>query len=134
MTNIWYVSVLPMLPVLLARLAGIVVAIILLVRRRTTSAILALIGFGVLFVVSLAGLGRNPLVGLLVRRGGVGQRQLPIVSTGLGCCCSILDLVAIVCLIVALWQASSAMGDGHGGEEEVVAGEFVEISETAEGE
>jgi len=133
MTNIWYVSVLPMLPVLLARLAGIVVAIILLVRRRTTSAILALIGFGVLFVVSLAGLGRNPLVGLLVRRGGVGQRQLPIVSTGLGCCCSILDLVAIVCLIVALWQASSAMG-GHGGEEEVVAGEFVEISETAEGE
>ncbi len=105
----WYVTTLPAVPILLVHLAGIVVAIILLVHHRGAPSILALIGFGVLLIVDLANLGRDPLIGLLVRRGGMSQFQ--IVNAGVGCCCSIFDVAAIVCLIVAIWQAVSGTGD-----------------------
>lgn len=100
-----YATIISALPILLVHLAGVVVAVILLVRRRSTPAILALVGFGVLFVVDIANFGRSPLVGLLARQGGMNW--LWIANTGIGCCCSIFDVAAIVCLIVALWQAVS---------------------------
>jgi len=102
----WYVMILPVLPILLVHLAGVVVAIILLVRRGGTPAILALVGFGVLFILDLASFGRGPLVELLAGQA----RQLVVVSTGLSCCCSVLDVAAVVCLIVAIWQAVSGPG------------------------
>ncbi len=123
----WYVMILPSLPILLAHLAGVVVAIVLLVRRRSAAAILALIGFGLLFIMDLADFGRGPLVGLLTGRMGINQFWA--VSATIGCCCSIFDVAAVVCLIVAIWQAVSAItGEEAEGMEEMV-GEFVELSD-----
>jgi len=124
----WYVTILPVLPILLVHLAGLVVAIILLVRRGGTPAILASIGFGVLFIVDLANLGRGPLVRLLTEQA----RQFVIVNTSAGCCCSIFDVTAVVCLIVALWQAVSGTGTERTAEElEEVPEEVVGILEEA---
>lgn len=104
----WYVMILPLLPLLLAHLAGVVVAIVLLVRRGGTPAILALIGFGTLFFTDLAGLGRGPLIGALAEQ----TRRFVLVNSSVNCCCSVVDVVAIVCLIVALWRAVSGAGGG----------------------
>ncbi len=101
-------EIVPRLPLILVYLAGLVVAIILAVRYRSTPAILALIGFGVLFIMSLVGFGRGPLVTALARRAGA--RGFVATSTSIGCCCGAIDVLAIVCLIVALWQAVSAGG------------------------
>lgn len=100
-----YLSVLPVLPILLAHLAGAVVSVVLLMRqeRRNKTALLALIGFAALFVVDLANLAKAPLTQWLVRQGGL--HQFWVANTGLGCCCSIIDVAAIVCLIMAVWQA-----------------------------
>ncbi len=104
-----YIQVLPvlsMLPILLVHLAGVVVAIVLLVRRRGTPAILSLVGFGILFIMDLVSFARPWLINLLARQGMM--RQFMFVNTGMGCCCSIIDTLALVCLIVAIWQAVSA--------------------------
>jgi len=120
----WYILVLPTLPVLLAYLAGVVVAVILVVRHRSTPAILALVGFGVLFLVALAGLGHRPLSRLVAMRGGMGRFG---VDAGVGCCCSVFDVIAVVCLIVAMWQAVSGggagVGEGSSGAGEAEAGD-----------
>jgi type III secretory pathway component EscS len=100
----WYFLLLSALPILLAHLAGAIVAVVLLVRQKqkSTPAILALIGFGLLFILDLADFGRDPLIGWLGRRA---VRQFWTINTGIGCCCGIFDVAAAVCLIVALWQA-----------------------------
>jgi hypothetical protein len=110
----------PRVVALLAYLVGLVVAIILLVRAKGTAAILAVIGFGLLVLI------------------GIGQivLSLPPVSRELyravwsvwvlNCCCSILDLGAIVCLIVAIWQAVSGMGAGDVAEEAAYTDEPLE--------
>jgi len=105
----WYVTVLPVLPILLVHLAGVVVAIILLTRRGGTPAILALVGFGVSLILDLASFGRAPLTGFLARQ--VGVRQFLLVNTSVGCCCSVFNVLAVVCLIVAIWQAVSAAAE-----------------------
>lgn len=101
----WYVTVLPVLPILLVHLAGVVVAVILLVRRSGTPAILSLVGFGLLFVLDLVSFARNPLTRFLV--GQVGVRQILFVNTGVNCCCGLLNMIALACLVVAIWQAVS---------------------------
>ena len=107
----WYLILLPALPILLTHLAGAIVAVILLVRQeqKSTSAILALIGFGVLFILDLAEFGRGPLVGWVGRQA---VRQFLAINAGVGCCCSVFDVAATVCLIVALWQAVSGATAG----------------------
>jgi hypothetical protein len=100
-------NLLPFVPIILAHLVGVVVAVILLTRKKSQAAILALAGFGVLFVVDLAQLGRAPLVGVLVDNIG-GIRSFMTLNTSLGCCCSVLDVIAVACLIVALWKAVAA--------------------------
>jgi len=135
MEAVIYPTIISVLPILLVHLAGVVVAVILLVRHRSTPAILALIGFGVLFIVSLADLGRGPLIGLLAQQAGM--QRFWIANASVGCCCSVFDVAAFVCLIVAIWQAVSATGGGEVkgvGEVEELAGEFVEISEEAAAE
>jgi hypothetical protein len=97
---------LPALPVLLIQLAGVVVAAIVLARRRSTSAILALAGFGVMFVVGRANLARPALVSGLSSSGlgSAGLGGYLAIQAGVGCCCSLFDVAALVCLIVALWR------------------------------
>ncbi|OQY21835.1 MAG: hypothetical protein DRJ03_19185 [Chloroflexi bacterium] len=98
-----------MLPILLAHLAGVVVAVILLTRHRGTPAILALVGFAVLFLLDLASFAREPLIRFLSSQ--VGMRQFVLVNTSVGCCCSIFNIIAVVCLIIALWQAVSGAAE-----------------------
>lgn len=104
-----FVNLLPLLPALLAHLTGVVFAIILLVRieRRRTPAIFALLGFALLAILDLANVARGPLIGLLSHRAAAGVR---LASIGVGCCYSVFDVVAIVCLIIAIWQAMSGRG------------------------
>ncbi len=104
-----YVMYLPMLPILLAHLAGVVVAVILLVRHRGTPSILALVGFAVLLLLDLLNFAREPLIRFLSSR--VGMRQFVLVNTSVGCCCSIFNIIAVVCLIVAIWQAVSGAAE-----------------------
>jgi hypothetical protein len=111
---------LPTVPIILAHLVGFVVAIILWTRRKSQAAVLALAGFGILSLVDFAQLARAPLVSTILRRN-MGVDAFLTVNTGLGCCCSVLDVIAIACLIVALWKAVTVDRP----EEDVVAGEEV---------
>jgi hypothetical protein len=91
----------------LAHLAGVVVAIVLLVRQRERSLapILAVAGFALLLLTDLATFAQGPLINLISHRTAAGFR---LVVTGVGCCCSVVDVAAIACLIVALAQALSS--------------------------
>lgn len=102
-------SLLPAIPVLLVHLAGMVVATILLVRQQGKRAvgILALIGFGLLVIFDLANFAQGRLIRLLSRQTVTGVRLAHI---SVICCCNTLDVAAIVCLIVAIWQATSSAG------------------------
>jgi len=109
-----FVNLLPLFPTLLAHLAGVVVAVVLLVRfeRRRTPAILALLGFALLAILDLASAAQGPLIRLLSRRTVSGIR---LASVGIGCCYSIFDVAAAACLIIAIWQATSGTGAGKPG-------------------
>ena len=100
-----FANLLPLLPTLLAHLTGVAVAIILLVRleSRRTPAVFALLGFALLSILDLANVARGPLIRLLSHRTVSGIR---LASVGVGCCYSVFDVVAVVCLIVAIWQAA----------------------------
>ncbi|MGD8244203.1 MAG: hypothetical protein PVG25_01475 [Anaerolineae bacterium] len=100
---------LPAIPVLLAHLAGMVVATILLLRQqgKRTAGGLALIGFALLVIFDLASFAQGTLIRLLSRQTALGVRLAHI---SVSCCCNILDIAAIVCLIVAIWQATSSAG------------------------
>ncbi len=108
MQQLGFLSILPSLPTLLAHLGGVIAAIMLLSRhkQKQSPALLALIGFGVLLLVDLASFARAPLVNLIIRQTRGAQRFLTV-NTSIGCCCSVIDVAAIVCLILALWQAIS---------------------------
>lgn len=101
------VNLLPALPVLLIHLAGMVVAIILLVRQqgKRAAGLLALTGFALLVIFDLVSFAQGGLIRFLSRRTAVGVRLAHISVT---CCCNVLDIAAIVCLIVAIWQATSS--------------------------
>jgi len=102
-----FVNVFPAIPVLLVHLVGVVVAIILLVRREkgSASAVLALIGFALLIFLDVANFARGPLINLVSRRAAMGIRAL--IAT-VGCCCSVFEVAAVVCLIIAIWRALSS--------------------------
>ena len=105
MSQPWYPVILPALPILIVHLAGLVVAIILVIRHKSTPAILALVGFALRFILDLTNFGRSSLIRLLADQ--MGMRQFLAANTGIGCCCSVIDVIAFVCIIIALWQAVS---------------------------
>ena len=106
-----YSAVIPFAVTLLVHLAGLVVAIILLVRVKGTPAILATVAFGLLLIQDVGMIMRITFLDqYIVRQMGFGQMGFRTISWamgGLGCCCSFFNLAAFVCLIVALWQALS---------------------------
>lgn len=109
------IQLLPAIPILLAHLAGVVVAIVLVVRRkeRPIPAILAAVGFGLLLALDVANFAREPLIGFIGHRTAAGVR---LTVTSVGCCCSAVDVAATVCLIIAMAQAlSGAEREGTGG-------------------
>ena len=109
------IGLLPAIPILLAHLAGVVVAVVLLLRprERPIAATLAAVGFGLLLALDVGNFARGPLTSLVARRTAAGVR---LIVTGLGCCCSVVDVAATVCLIIAIAQALSGAGrEGTGG-------------------
>ncbi|MFW6082739.1 MAG: hypothetical protein ACOC8C_01655 [Chloroflexota bacterium] len=106
MQNPGFVSILPSVPVLLAHLVGVVIAVILLVKRRggSTPAVLALAGFGLLLLLDGAGFLRGPLIASIAQRTAAGIR---LAAAGVGCCCSVVDVTAMICLMAAVWKALS---------------------------
>ena len=91
---------------LLMHLTGLVVAIFLLVRAKGRAAILAAVGFALLVLISIGQIVLTlPPVGREFYRVG-GQWSVWVYN----CCCSIFDIAAVACLIVAIWQAVSGTG------------------------
>ncbi len=114
-----YAGIIPHVAALLAYLAGLIVAIILLIRTKARAATLALVGFALLTLIAL---GQIVLALPQLTREFVQVQWLAWV---LSCCCSVLDLAAIGCLIVAIWQAVT--GTGKDSPEAVVySGEIAE--------
>ncbi len=99
-----YSAVIPFAVTLLAHLAGLVVAIILLVRVKGTPTILATVAFGLLLIQDVGGIMRMTFLDQYIVRQ-MGFRTISWAMGGLGCCCNLFNLAAFVCLIVALWQA-----------------------------
>ncbi len=98
-----YAALVPHVAALLGHLAGLVVAIILLIRAKGTATILAVVGFALLTLISIGQIALAlPAVSRQLFRVGPLWLGWP-----LNCCCGFLDLAAIVCLIIALWQAFS---------------------------
>jgi hypothetical protein len=95
----------------LAYLAGLIAAILLLVKVKGTPAILATVAFAVLFLLGIGQIARLAFLERLVfeqfRPG-----QIVWAGGGFNCCCGILQLAAIVCLIIAVWQAVSGAKQG----------------------
>ena len=86
----------------LAYLAGLLVSIILLVRSKARAAILSAVAFGLMLLMHLFA---SPIANLVF---DVLDSDLAHTSLwGFDCCCSALQLAAIVCLIIAIWQAVS---------------------------
>jgi hypothetical protein len=126
-----YAALIPYVAAMLAYLAGLVVAIFLVVRAKGRAAILAAVGFALLTLVSIGQIVLAlPSVSREFYRVGLWLVWV------LNCCCSIFDIAAIACLIVAIWQAMSGTGSQDVAqeaveslEEEMVVDVFEEASE-----
>jgi hypothetical protein len=133
-----YAVLVPHVAALLAYLAGLAVAIILLVRAKGRAAILAAVGFALLVLISVGQIVLA-LPSVNVQFFRVGQWLAWV----LNCCCSMFDVAAIACLIVAIWQAVSGVGteeveeepsdtaEPPAEEEEVIVDVFEEAPEAA---
>jgi hypothetical protein len=115
-----YAGMVPHVVAVLAYLAGLVVAIILLVRTKARAATLALVGFALLMLITL-----GQIVLSLPQLAAEFVRVQWLVWV-LSCCCSVLDLAAIGCLIVAIWQAVTGTGKTDAAEDITLSGEIVE--------
>lgn len=90
--DIAWASVVPQLLFVLVYVAGLIVAVVLLVRHRSTAAILTVIAFAVPFLMSLASLARGPLTVALSGQGSPNARMWA--TAGVGCCSSGADVAA----------------------------------------
>jgi hypothetical protein len=98
----------PFAVTLLVHLAGLIVAIILLGKAKSTPAILSTVAFGLLLIQDVGTIMRVTFLDqYIVRQMPFSFRTISWAMGGLGCCCSLFNLVAFVCLIIALWQALS---------------------------
>jgi hypothetical protein len=116
-----YAVLIPYVAAMLAHLAGLAVAIFLLIRSKGKAAILAALGFALLILINIGQivLALPPVSGWLFSVG-------PWLIWALYCCCSILDMVAIACLIIAIWQAVLGTDTGDVAQEAAYTTEFSE--------
>jgi hypothetical protein len=121
MSQSMYAALITPVVAMLVHLAGLVVAIVLLIRAKGTAAILAVAGFALLTLISLGQIVLN----LPAMDRWLKSSAPPWLGWPLNCCCGILDLAAVVCLIVALWQAISGAAPDKAVEE--VEGEITSI-------
>lgn len=104
-----FVTVLPLVPLLFVHITGTIVAIVLLFRheKRRGPAMLALVGFTLLILADLASVAQGALISLLARDIAMG---IGLASASVGCCFSVFEVAAVLCLIVAIWRAVSGAG------------------------
>ncbi len=121
MAPVWTQTLVRILLVL-AHLAGLVVAVILLVRRKGTAPILATAAFALLVILDAAQIVQTALLPTIARQIRA-PRVLPWIGGGATCCCGLLDLVAWGCLIAAIW-----MGIGRPEAEQEIQSAKEEIS------
>ena len=88
----------------LAHLAGLVVALLLLSRKKGTAAVLATVAFALLVLLDVGRIVETTLSHRLLPQIARAARVGPWIAGGADCCCSLLDLGAIGCLIAALWK------------------------------
>lgn len=101
----------------LAHIVGLVIAIMLLVRKRGTPAFLALVAFALLVLLDVGGIIQIAFLRQAVARLIRSPRGLSWALGGLNCCCGLLDLIAVGCLIAALWlglgpKAAEGLSEG----------------------
>ncbi len=101
MAPVWIQTLIRILLVV-AHLAGLVVAVLLLVRRKGTAPILATAAFALLVILDAARIVEAALLPAIAREIRA-PRALPWIGGGTACCCGLLDLVAWGCLIAAIW-------------------------------
>ncbi len=99
-----FLQYIPRVILTLAHLAGLIVAIMLLMRKKGTPAILATVAFGLAFVMDIGQMLQNLAIAPMLFRQ-LGYDSGTYALFGLNCCCGLFDLIAVACLIVALWQA-----------------------------
>lgn len=87
----------------LAHLAGMIVAAVLLSRRKGTAALLAVIAFALLVLLDAGRILDVAILPRLLFQLPRAARGAPWITGGSTCCCGLLDLLAIGCLIAALW-------------------------------
>ncbi|MBC7227060.1 MAG: hypothetical protein H5T61_07485 [Thermoflexales bacterium] len=108
---------------ILAHLAGLVVAVLLLVRRKGRAPVLATAAFALLVILDAARIVETALIPAIARQIRA-PRVLPWIGGGTTCCCGFLDLVAWGCLIAAIWMGMSQPEPAHeipGTEEEATS-------------
>ena len=92
---------------LIVHLVGLVVAIVLLIKFKGTPAILATVAFALGLIQDVGQIARGLFLDrVLIQQ--IGVSDLPTTIGGLNCCCGILNLIGLVCLIIAIWQAVSS--------------------------
>ncbi len=101
MAPVWTQTLIRIL-LILAHLAGLVVAVLLLVRRKGTAPILATAAFALLVILDAARIVETALLPAILRQMRA-PRVIPWIGGSLNCCCGLLDLVAWGCLIAAIW-------------------------------
>ncbi len=116
LSALYYISFALMI---LAHLVGLVVAIILLARKKGLPAVLATVAFALLFLLDIGRIINVAFLRRVLLQAVQSPRAIPWVSGSLDCCCGIFDLAAVILLIVALWQALVKPASGEGLEEEV---------------
>jgi hypothetical protein len=115
--SLWFV-----LPRWLALLAGTVIATVLVIRRRSLPAVLALVGFGSMLLLSIVGsVWDLYLIDLFIEtesfvQFGIGFR---LIRVGSSLCCSTLVALSYIALIVGLWKAVTGGATGSAGREDL---------------
>jgi len=99
-------NIIRLIVVALAYLAGLIAAIILLTRKKGTPAILAAVGFGLGFLQQIGAILQGTFLSRMLYRQ-VDPASARYVGGGLNCCCGLFGVAAVVCLIIAIWQALS---------------------------
>ncbi len=101
MAPVW-VNNLIRIALIVVHLAGLVVAVYLLVRRKGTAPILATAAFALLVLLGAAQIVQTVLLPELTRQIR-SPRAMSWIGAGTSCCCGLIDLIAWGCLIAALW-------------------------------
>ncbi|MGB9775705.1 MAG: hypothetical protein ACPLYD_12595 [Anaerolineae bacterium] len=115
MVPVW-VQTLVRVALIVAHLAGLVVAVLLLVRRKGTAPILATAAFALLVILDAAQIVQTTLLPAIARQIRA-PRVLPWIGGSAHCCCGLLALVAWGCLIAAIWMGMGRPETEHEGQE-----------------